>query len=604
MTRTERGVREEWLRQSEERYRRITSAVTDYIFTVRVEGGRPVETVHGPGAVGVTGYRPEEFAANPGLWIQMVPEDDRDKVRKQASCVLSGQSAQPLEHRIVRKDGMTRWISNTPVPQYDTEGNLLSYDGLIRDITERNRAEQALRKAERAAREQALALEEVNKVLEKANVAAEAANRAKSEFLANMSHEIRTPMTAILGFAELLRSEGDSSKAPQERIEAIDTIIRNGNHLLAIINGILDLSRIEAGKMETERTECSPWQIVEEVVASMKTRAESKGLRLKTSFQSPLPQVIQTDPVRLRQILVNLVGNAIKFTEHGTVRIDMRCNRDPETGPRVHFAVTDTGIGMAPEQTGKLYQPFSQADTSAARRFGGSGLGLTISKRLAEMLNGDIEVESRPGKGSTFTLTIDPGSLEGVPMLDAPPNASTGREKPAATGSTEKLYGRVLLAEDGPDNQRLIRFLLTKAGLEVDLAENGHIACDKALASESEGRPYDLILMDMQMPEMDGYTATRQLREHGWRRPIVALTAHAMEGDRERCLEAGCDDYASKPIDRTTLLRVAAKHVPRQPQEPDVAPAGTCENGRQMACRSSAPVANATELPLERRGQP
>ncbi|HUT92424.1 MAG TPA: ATP-binding protein [Thermoguttaceae bacterium] len=590
MTRTERGVKEEWLRQSEERYRRITSAVTDYVFTVRVEGGQPVETIHGPACVGVTGYSPEEFAANPGLWIQMVPEDDRDKVRKQASCVLSGQGAESLEHRIVRKDGMTRCISNTPVPQYDTEGNLLSYDGLIRDITDRKRAEQALRKTERAAREQARALEEVNKVLEKANVAAEAANRAKSEFLANMSHEIRTPMTAILGFAEVIQQEVkccticaqyEACETRKTNDRHIEAICANGQYLLSLINSILDLSRVEAGKMETERTECSPWQIVEEVVSSMRVRAESRGLRLETSFQSPLPRVIQTDPVRLRQILVNLIGNAIKFTEQGTVRIDLSCSQDPDAGPRVHFAVTDTGIGMAPELIRKLYQPFTQADASVTRRFGGSGLGLAISKRLAEVLDGDIEAESQPGKGSTFTLTIDPGSLEGVPMLDAHPNAPTEREKPAATGSTEKLYGRVLLAEDGPDNQRLIRFLLNKAGLEVDLAENGQIACDKALASESEGRPYDLILMDVQMPEMDGYTATRQLREHRWRGPIVALTAHAMEGDRERCLEAGCDDYASKPIDRTTLLRVAAKHIPRQPREPDVALAGTCENGRQ-----------------------
>jgi len=403
--------------------------------------------------------------------------------------------------------------------------------------------------------------------LAKARDEAEAANRAKSEFLANMSHEIRTPMTAILGYAELLRSEGDLSKAPPKRVEAIDTIIRNGNHLLNLIGDILDLSKIEAAKMTAESRECSPWHIVEEVVSSTQDSAQRKALKLSVEHAFPLPRTIRTDPVRLKQVLINLIGNAVKFTEHGGVRIGVRCTQHLDTtppikpGPIMQFVVTDTGIGVTKEQMNSIFQPFTQADATHTRRFGGTGLGLTISKRLAVMLGGDIQVESEPDKGSTFTLTIDPGPLDGVPMFDESPGASA-EEEPAALRT--RLDCRVLLAEDGLDNQRLIAFLLKKAGAEVAVAENGQIACDLALAARDEGNPFDVILMDMQMPVMDGYDATAKLREADYTGPIIALTAYAMSEDRNKCLAAGCDDYMTKPIDREKLTSVVAEYDSRQ----------------------------------------
>ncbi len=385
--------------------------------------------------------------------------------------------------------------------------------------------------------------------LAEARRAAEAANLAKSEFLANMSHEIRTPMTAILGFADLLAAP---QLADQQRIDHAQTIRQNGKLLLELINDILDLSKVEAGKLAVEQTACLLRDVVHGTISLMRVRAQSKGLRLECHGEFPLPQTIRTDPLRLRQILVNLVGNAIKFTDRGRVEVTVRCG-SPTTGPaRLEFVIADTGIGITREEMAVLFEPFVQADASTTRRYGGTGLGLTISKRLAKMLGGDIHVESEWGAGSTFTLSIDPGPLEHVPWMEsdqpwcAPPSPRASRPIAAAE---KTLSGRVLLAEDGPDNQRLIQHMLAKLGIEVELAANGRIAFDKAVESLRQGRPYDLILMDMQMPEWDGYEATRQLKEAGWLGPIVALTAHAMAGDREKCLSVGCSDYVAKPID-------------------------------------------------------
>ncbi|MCA9284167.1 MAG: PAS domain S-box protein [Phycisphaerales bacterium] len=381
---------------------------------------------------------------------------------------------------------------------------------------------------------------------------AEAANASKSEFLANMSHEIRTPMTAILGFADLLAEDDAEVPSRGRRLEAIDTIRRNGEHLLGIINDILDLSKIEAGKMTVERLRCATLQLVEEAVRLVRVRAEGKGLWLRIDPVFPLPETIETDSVRVRQVLVNLLSNAIKFTERGGVRI--RVSFEDTRRPLLRFEVVDTGIGMSDDEMLRLFRPFTQADASTTRCFGGTGLGLTISARLVQMLGGGIEVASAPGMGSTFSATVATGPLLGVRMLDAEGDAPALPALPPANTDRERLDARILLAEDGPDNQRLISFHLRRAGAEVEVVANGRLALAAIRAGAQSQRPFDLVVMDMQMPELDGYEATRRLHAEGVRIPVLALTAHAMSGDRERCLAVGCDGYLAKPVDRATLL--------------------------------------------------
>ncbi len=409
------------------------------------------------------------------------------------------------------------------------------------------------------------ALEHANVALEQYIEKAEAATRAKSRFLANMSHEIRTPMTAILGFTDMLLDDEHVAEAREDWVESLRIIRRNGRHLLGLINDILDLSKIEAGKLETCGARCSPAEILAEMASLMRVRADAKNLSLAVEFASAVPETIFTDPLRLRQILINLVGNAVKFTETGGIRVVCAMVEPTGDRPRMRFDVIDSGIGMAEDQQSRLFVPFSQVDGSMTRRFGGTGLGLTISRQLAQMLGGDITVDSAPGRGSTFRLTIETGPLEHVPMVDHHAEALRGRKRPGArrrpAEPTPQLDGRILLAEDGPDNQRLFSFLLRKAGAEVTLAENGLVAYEKAMAAWRAGNPFDVILMDMQMPVVDGYTATARLRREGYEGPIVALTAHAMEGADAECRAAGCDGYAKKPIDRGELLNTVAQYL-------------------------------------------
>ena len=390
---------------------------------------------------------------------------------------------------------------------------------------------------------------EENKIeLRKSKEHAEAASRAKSDFLANMSHEIRTPMNAILGFTDLLQRGLYDNE--DEQSEYLGTIHSSGTHLLELINDILDLSKIEAGKLELEMTECSPIQVFTEVINILNVRAQERNISLELVVDGKMPETIQTDPVRLRQVVTNLVGNAIKFTNSGGVKIVARWIEDKQ--PKLEFKVIDSGIGMTETQLARIFEPFVQADNSVTRRFGGTGLGLSISLKIVEALGGNLTAESTIGHGSVFTGVIEPPlsdtSVKMISYDDFKQAKKTGPDK-RINNEFELPPGHVLIVDDGDANRRLISLILSRAGCHVEQATNGKEGLEVA-----GGSRFDLILMDMQMPVMDGYTATRLLRNDGFKQPIIALTANAMQGDEEKCLAAGCSGFLTKPVDMDKLL--------------------------------------------------
>ena len=387
---------------------------------------------------------------------------------------------------------------------------------------------------------------------------AEAANQAKSAFLANMSHEIRTPMNAILGFTEILKR--GYGRNPHDSLRYLNTIHSSGKNLLELINDILDLSKVESGQIEMEQTWAEPHHIIHEVMQVLGVKAHEKGLALLFRAQSPLPQQIQTDPARFRQIIFNLVGNAIKFTEQGHVTVTGRFQKTPP-GSRLLIEISDSGIGIPPEKIESIFDPFTQADTAITRRFGGTGLGLSISRKFARALGGDITVESRPGEGSTFRVDLTTGDLEGVPFL-RPEEVETASQElePREQARWQFPKARVLIVDDGAENRELLRFLLQEAGLMADEAENGQVGVEKALAGH-----YDVILMDVNMPVMDGFTATQKLRQHGLKTSIIALTANAMKGFEQECLDSGYSGYFSKPIDVDRFMERMAELLGGKP---------------------------------------
>ncbi len=402
-----------------------------------------------------------------------------------------------------------------------------------------------------------LAVLERTAELEMARAEAQAANEAKSAFVANISHEIRTPMAAILGYSELL---DDPRVGPDEIGETAATIRRNGEHLLAVINDVLDLSKIESGQMNVERVECDPSRIASDVIGLLSDRAARKGIDLRLGLDASTPASITTDPTRLRQILFNLVGNAVKFTDEGLVRLDVRVDRAGDAGTLV-CRVRDTGIGMDDGQMGPLFRPFQQVDGTMTRRFGGTGLGLSISRSLARQLGGDIVVTSAPGIGSEFVVTLDAG-----PISDAPaPDRCHRTVAPAAPGSRPaigpRLTGRVLLVDDGEDNRRLARFHLQRAGLDVVEAADGREALGLVAQAARDEAMFDLVLMDIQMPGIDGLEATRRIKCDHPGVPVIALTAHALQDAIAQCRDAGCDEALTKPYATPELLEICRRWV-------------------------------------------
>lgn len=391
-------------------------------------------------------------------------------------------------------------------------------------------------------------------LLQEAREAAQQASESKSAFLANMSHEIRTPLNAVLGFTDVLRrglvTDGDES------LEHLNMIHRSGKHLLELINDILDLSKIEAGKMEVESIDTSIDRIIFDTVDVLTARAQENDLKLEVRFDTAIPRVIQSDPTRLRQIITNLIGNAIKFTSNGTVTIATRLSEDDS--PNLLIDVIDTGIGMTAEQQSKIFESFSQADETTTRKFGGTGLGLAISRRLADALGGELSVSSEPDVGSTFTVRV-PVSVAELGHMNSPEDILAehhATEQQMARDIVSLLAKPVLVVDDGEANRRLIELVLGRAGAIVTVVENG-LEAIKALSAHD----FDLIYMDMQMPVLDGYSATQQIRSVGLKTPIIALTGNAMKGDREKCLDAGCDDFLTKPVDIDLLLELSVKYI-------------------------------------------
>ncbi|MFY8216000.1 MAG: response regulator, partial [Chthoniobacterales bacterium] len=516
------------LEESERRFRDVTESVGEFVWEVDCEGSY---TYASPRVTDILGVSPDDaIGHNPMEWTH---EEDRESVvRRSAEISASKQQFRDFVHRIRRSDGAVRWIRVSGVPRFDPEGQLMGHRGITLDITQQWEYENEL-------------------LLRKE--AAEAADRAKSSFLAMMSHEIRTPLNSVLGFTDILL---ESPLTTSQR-DSLKTIRTSGDALLHLLNDILDFSKIESDNMEIELQPTSVRACVTDSIELQRLRAESKQLEIDLHVASDVPEWVALDPVRLKQIVLNLIANAVKFTGEGKVSIDVTTKNfpsspdDPQAGT-IQVRIEDSGIGIRAEQLERLFKPFSQADSSINRQFGGTGLGLVISRRLARLMGGDLFLESTSERGTVFVAEL--------PLVVA--------EAPIVAGTSSQVFWfpfpgpKVLIVDDNPINRRLTQRILEQFGSRVETAQSGQESLD--ILSE---RSFDIVLMDVQMPGMDGHEATRLIRamehEQGKRKtPIVALTAGAMRGDRERCIEAGMDEYLTKPIRREALTAILAKMLP------------------------------------------
>lgn len=525
----DRKLTEERLRLSEKNFRQLADAIPHMVWTAKPD--KSIEYMN-KRWFEYTGMQASD-AIN-GSWLETIHPEDRENFISAWDEAARSCETLAIELRFLSKSAAYRWHLCLAVPIIDDKGNILHWFGTTTDIQDQRQTQEEL---------------------ESAKEAAEIANQSKSTFLANMSHEIRTPLGAILGFGELLK---DPKLSEKERLEYIEIINRNGNELGSLIDDILDLSKVEAGRLEVERKKIDLESLLNDVSSSLMVKIQEKNLDLEVNIASNVPKIIETDPTRLRQILVNIVGNAIKFTDAGLVQLNVS-TRHVSNKRKLVLTVKDTGRGIRSEEIARLFQPFSQADVSTMRNYGGTGLGLTLSRKLAQLLGGDLVLtESTYGKGSTFTITLDCICDDDDAQTKDEVQASLqALQAPVSQVIKGELTGlRILLAEDTVDIQVLMQRLLKDSGAVLNIVDNGAEAVKAAMQEN-----FDIILMDVQMPVMDGYQAASELRAKNYKRPILALTAHAMRDEREKCIRAGCNEQLTKPLNYKLLVKTIRKYV-------------------------------------------
>ena len=524
---TAKRISEQKLAQNEHRLQQVVDGASVGIAFVKTTGHIVTANDAALRMLGVTRALLDRESYN---WTDSVRHNDRRQAHSIVEELrMSGQML-PREISLSHKSGQLKpvQLSSISVSAEDEEHVLF-----LVDLSEQKQYEQSIDEARKSA---------------------EAANASKSEFLANMSHEIRTPMSAIIGYLDIL----SRNLTEPDDLKSVSIIRHNSRFLLEIINDILDISKIEAGKLDLQKRYFRPEKLLADVRSLMAIRASEKNLQLNFEFDGKIPKTIRSDDKRLKQVLVNLIGNAIKFTEEGAIDVRVRYLEQQQL---LAFDVIDTGIGIQPKLLAKLFKPFTQGDSTLNREFGGTGLGLTISQRLANLLGGEILAESELGKGSVFSLRVAVGSLDNVPLVVPSLDVCIEEPRQEENSPLPRLSGNILVVDDRRDMRFIAKHLLEKVGASVVEAENGRAAIRCVRQAELVRDEFDLIVMDMQMPVMDGYEATRQLRISGFDKPIVSLTAHAMRGDREKCINAGCSEYLTKPLDPRAFVNLLASWV-------------------------------------------